>query len=294
MNDTLLPEIRSRVSRRLDYAGLSQYQIAESLGVTQTMVSKYLKKRPLRFSEPIESHVETLAMEIANSILKGEEEASRVKLLCSQCMELRATKALCPLCPVSNPRECRVCVDLLTGERFTEKDQVVSEIKRAIEIIGKLDITPLIPEVRPNIAMCTEKAESAVDVAAVPGRLIYLDGTLKYLSSPRFGVSRHLSRVLLSARKVDPTIKAVMNLKWWDDLYTVLEEEEIAVSLLNRSVHGDLPEGCERALKKGSRALVDPGGFGIEPALYIFGEGALKIALVIERILKKVKRKEVN
>lgn len=39
------------------------------------------------------------------------------------------------------------------------------------------------------------------------------------------------------------------------------------------------------------RLLVDPGGFGIEPSLYVFGEGAVQVALTVLAIADLIKEK---
>lgn len=291
VNEVLLPEIRVRVSRMLKQEGLSQHQIATLLGVTQTMVSRYLKREPQDLPEPLESHTRALTMELSESLKRGEEEEVRVKMICSQCMELRSSKNLCLLCPVKKKESCMACVELLTGSRFAENERIVQEIAQAVSILNSRDISFLVPEVRSNVAMCLPGATTPLDVAAVPGRLVLLEGELKSLSPPRFGASHHLSRVLLAAREVDGNIRAVMNLKWSERYRPILEGEGYRLNYLRRDVHGELPEGCSRALKEGVRLLVDPGGFGIEPALYVFGEGAVQVALTVIAIADLLKEK---
>jgi len=291
VNDLFLPEVRVRVSKILSERGLSQHQIASLLGVTQTMVSRYLRKEPQILLEPLESHAQALALELAESLRRGEGDDVRVKMICSQCMELRSSKAFCPLCSVKDSASCMACVELLTGSRFAENERVVQEINQAVHILNRKDISFLIPEVRSNIAMCLPGAETPLDVAAIPGRLVLLEGELKTLSPPRFGSSRHLSRVLLSAREVDSRIRAVMNLRWSERYRELLERAGYGISYLKREVHGELPGGCAKALRKGTRFLVDPGGFGIEPALYVFGEGAVQVALTVIAIAELIKKK---
>lgn len=118
-----------------------------------------------------------------------------------------------------------------------------------MNILNRKDVSFLIPEVSSNVAMCLPGATTPLDVAAIPGRLILLEGELKTLSPPRFGSSHHLSRVLLSAREVDGEIRAVMNLKWSERYWDVLKKAGYRMSYLKREVHGELPGGCARAFR---------------------------------------------
>ncbi len=43
MVNEVIPNLRKRISKKLSQEGYTQKQIAESLGITQAMVSKYLK-----------------------------------------------------------------------------------------------------------------------------------------------------------------------------------------------------------------------------------------------------------
>ncbi|RLG74815.1 MAG: bifunctional hydroxymethylpyrimidine kinase/phosphomethylpyrimidine kinase, partial [Thermoprotei archaeon] len=103
-----------------------------------------------------------------------------------------------------------------------ERWRVVEDLTRALEILeehGEL-INPLIPEVQMNVVMALPKhyARSTEDVAGVLGRVVRYGKKVKAVGPPSFGASSHLARAILKAMEFDQNIRAVLNIKYSEEV----------------------------------------------------------------------------
>ena len=105
-----------------------------------------------------------------------------------------------------------------------------------------------------------------------------MGGKARPLSSPKFGASSHLSNLLLSLRNFDPQVSIIINLRWNSVISNLLNELEINSVKLNRK--GDDLSIDEGFL--GAEALIDEGGYGFEPSLYIVGQDQERVCRIVE------------
>lgn len=106
--------------------------------------------------------------------------------------------------------------------------QVLTELRLAreelLEIPGG---TRLCAEVGMNLAACTPYAVDALDVAATEGRITSATTPagirLVANGSIDFGASKHMARLLLTLRRYDPEIGAVMNVRHTPKVLAALE-----------------------------------------------------------------------
>ena len=116
-----------------------------------------------------------------------------------------------------------------------------------------------------------------MDIAAIPGRLIPLTKGVRTLSPPEFGASKHLSSLLLAVMTLDPSLKAVMNIRYTQSMDPILLADPFNASYMDRTVFSSLEEFiCSQQLQS-REVLVDSGDFGIEPCAYIFSTNALGV-----------------
>ena len=290
----LIPSVRALIAHELYREGYSQNTIAKMLGITQASVNYYLSlgvsgyRRELDVLTQEDPHFDTVLRTLINYIKSGES-SSALTLLCSYCLQLRASKTLCKAHVEEIPqlKDCSVCSSLIGG--FEVKDlEVIKTLKLATIILEHSKHFPyVIPEVNTNIAMAKESPKSIRDIAAIPGRIVKVIDRAKAVSEPRFGASKHLAKILLAATKINPNIRAAINIKY--DRYM----KEALIALGMKFVHvRDKPRGryvsddvivneialTITRLKEVPEALIDLGGVGYEPALYIFGEDAVDVA----------------
>jgi XRE family transcriptional regulator, thiamine biosynthesis regulator len=280
INEQFLPTIRGLTARRLGELGHSQSVIADALGVSQAMVSKYLS-RP-QVMEPF-PEIEQLALEAADLIIHGADRASLTGLVCKWCFAFKEKGKLCSHHPVDS---CSVCMNLRSEEGIGERLRVLEDLEQAIGHLDGTDASVLSPQVRINIARALPESESSMDIAAIPGRLIPLTRGFRTLAPPEFGASRHLSMILLAAMGRDPEIRAVMNIRYDQTMDRVLRKGELKVGFLDRTQFGGIIEFIGSPAWDREEVIVDVGDFGIEPCTYVFGPSAVR---VVDRALTLVR-----
>jgi hydroxymethylpyrimidine/phosphomethylpyrimidine kinase len=97
---------------------------------------------------------------------------------------------------------------------FAELDLVLGNLARAVDRLEQCrEFSALIPEVRVNVAYALPAARVPAEVAAIDGRITVVRGFPRASGLPRFGVSDHLARLILEARKYDPANNAGINFR---------------------------------------------------------------------------------
>ena len=147
-------------------------------------------------------------------------------------------------------------------------------------------VLPLLsPQVRVNIAIASNDAMSKSDIAAFPGRLTPIGDKARPISSPKFGGSSHLSDLLLELRKLNPKISTIINLRWDPMISEALDKLDLKIVKLKRDDE-DLVIS-ENVLK--SNAMIDEGGYGFEPSLYIFSSESDTVCHIVENIASSMR-----
>lgn len=271
-----MPHVRSETARRLADEGFKQARIAEHLGVSQAMVSKYLRQH-VRAPPGVPAAALQSIVDRSVATVLDEERAGRLA-------------AWCPVCPQMAPRTDvkapQLVDECLRGERPTERDQaeqVLENLRAATARLERLSFARLAPAVNVNLAMAIPDARDARGVASIPGRLVEVRGRLRAVAAPEFGASRHLSQLLLDVRRQTPDRGAVACLRDGDDVRRAVKAAGLRSKVLQRS-RGEVRLPGPFA----EDALIDPGDFGIEPITYLFGTTALDVVEKAERILQNL------
>jgi len=293
ISDVFLPALRYLISKNLASYGVTQQKIAEKLGITQAMVSKYLKSDEsslLKFDEKLRKRIDGISTEITNMILRGSTEREISEYLCRACFNLREGAHLCNLCRdiLSRSEECDICMNIRSIEMLGERFEILEDLSRAIELLeNSPEVVKLMPEVRMNIAMTSKNASSPEEVASVPGRLIEVMGTIRAPMKPEFGVSRHISRVLIEVMKKTGK-RAICNIKFDEDVKSALKKMEMRCHTIDRGERRDDITELIGEIEEDIECIIDPGGFGIEPVAYILGDRATEVVEKIVRIAKLI------
>ncbi|RZD38847.1 MAG: hypothetical protein CXT75_00170 [Methanobacteriota archaeon] len=255
LTSSLFKELRGRSCRILAEDGWTQSRLGNALGVSQVMAGNYLHTLPTRYKEPIESDLQVAAKSLAEILKEGDASSWKLSIQVDN-HELNINF------PVQGSRE-RTLV------------KITDMRKRLARVIPLLS-----PQVRVNIAIATNEAVEVSDVAAFPGRLTPIGGQARPLSSAKFGGSFHLSNLLLELRKFDSKILVIINLRWDSIVSDILEKLQIVSAKLERvgeklSVHKESTE---------AEALIDEGGYGFEPSLYIIGKNHERVCKIVENL----------
>jgi len=260
LNGNLLKELRGRTCRILSNEGWTQSNLGNALGVSQVMAGNYLHTLPTRYSEPIESNLQEASLSLAE-ILKSEDVSK-------WSLNITANDQTFSINFPSQDNKERIL-------------NQISDMRRRLESIIPL----LSPQVRVNIAIASNDATSSSDIAAFPGRLTPIGDKARPLSSPKFGGSSHLSDLLLELRNFDSSIQTIINLRWDPIVYEALKKLNIKYIKLVRE--GDDLLITEKAVK--SKAMIDEGGHGFEPSLYIFSSDSESVCQIVEDLAISMK-----
>jgi predicted fused transcriptional regulator/phosphomethylpyrimidine kinase/predicted transcriptional regulator len=283
-----LPRVRTKVAKTLSKHGLPQTEIAERMGLTQAAVSKYLNRT---FTQSdLDSEAAALASRLCDMILaESSGMDAMLKAICSHCMILRIGSTTCNLHRASigelGELNCQICTDLLGGPHteFAGRAEVLQDFLAALKHIeNDANFQRIMPQVRANLVTCHKTAKTVSDVVGVPGRITLINGRARALVSPQYGASRHTATILLKVREGWSKVRACLCVSGKDEVVEAARKSGFAI-IKRESSTTDAQEIAMQAhtasvKKKGLPAIHVPGGVGVEPILYLFGNDALQLA----------------
>ncbi len=302
---TILPALRGLVTHRLHDNDYSQSKIAAIIGITQASVSMYLANNPTFHKNKMlklgikDQDIDRYTKTLCEDLIRGRVEA--IYTLTSIWRNLLISGLLCPTHKkeASILEDCDVCMRLYGSvSADIQKDEVLREVNRAAAMV---EASPLfqhvMPEVSVNIVMALPDGETEADVAAFPGRMVKIHGWVKHMLPAEFGASRHMARVLLTAMKHNPELRAAVNIKFDDKIADILSGMYLNVIHISRrdhevSLEGDVVVSAFKTKLNSGGILVpqvvtDEGGEGLEPITYIFGRNATEAVRRTLAIAKK-------
>lgn len=274
----LMPVARAETARRLAKEGLQQERIAEHLGVSQAMVSKYLR-RPPRTEALVPARFLSEVIDAGVKRALHDEATGRVPPWCPLCSTLWENGYCAASSALTELPECLRHEQVRT---LSGSEEVLGSLSAAEERIRNLSFHRILPQVRTNLAMSVANPKDSRDVAAFPGRLIELRGEIRGASGPEFGSSSHLAQLLLKLRRHQAHVRAILNARWGDDVRHALRASALRFRPLKRE-RGELLLVVPKDVRWD--AVIDPGAFGIEPAIYLLGETAQEVVSKVEKVL---------
>jgi predicted fused transcriptional regulator/phosphomethylpyrimidine kinase/predicted transcriptional regulator len=279
VNEYLIPETRKRTAKKLIKKGYTEKEVAKHLHISQGMVSKYLRFEDENY---LSNEIDFISNEISSRIIEKYSEKSNTELFCNFCIKIRENGKFCSIHHIEN---CNLCFYMYNPEKNMEKSKILFDLNITLEKLTNFDLGDVIPEVRINLAYSIENPQSIMDVAAFPGRLTVLNGKIKAIQPPQFGASRHLSKILIEYNKRQKNMRAIINLKFNKKILEWINKKGFKIALMDRNIHNNVESFIE-TLDESYNFIADPGGFGIEPAIYIFDETPTKIIEKIEVLME--------
>jgi hypothetical protein len=291
--DEFLPTFRSMLAQDLRERGLTQHEVAEALGISQSAVSKYAHGDITRHDAFVsdERVVETVDR-LAEGLASGEMSTVQA-LIETEILIRRLSRPGDHIAAIHEDRvpELREYdYDFRADEYDSEvltRERVRSSVRRGVRILEHASgFATLIPAVGSNLVECLPDADSVEDVAGVPGRIFDVKGRTEIPAEPEFGVSEHVATVLLAARDAGSDARAALNVAY--DEPTLAALESMGHAAVSFAVDGEpTTEAVRRAIESNPDATVlyQTGGFGVEPILYVLGESASDVASVARDLL---------
>ncbi|WP_341480976.1 thiamine-phosphate synthase family protein [Thermococcus argininiproducens] len=285
--EEVMPNIRAKVAGILYSKGFTQARIAEHLGITQAMVSKYLAGKYKELGGELAKEVESISEEIAALIIYGARKEDVIRFLNRAFFKMFKSGILCKgyLEYIGSDDES-LCKDIFSEE--PSRTQVLEELNLALNgLLQDMKFLKLIPEIRSNFAYSVSNPKEKNDVAAIPGRITVVKDKL-YALPPEFGASEHMAKVLIAISEMFPEVRAVLNIKYDEHIYDALKKAGFAIGFVEKKEREEdetIQLIAQEFKKRGKLdAVVDKGGFGIEPCVYLFGEDPIEVVEKVKRL----------
>jgi len=282
--EEFLPTYRSMLAEALRERGLTQNEVADLLGISQSAVSKYVhgeveRNERIRDTDRVVELVEGLADGLADGSTTPVEALIETEVLVR---ELERGGVIADLHAEAVPeladREDAFAVHD-PDSRLRAAGRVRASVRRGLRIVENTDgFGRLIPAVGSNLVEALADAETIEDVAGVPGRILEVRGRPTVPGEPEFGVSQHVASVLLTAREAGSNACAALNIRY--DPATVEALESSGLTAVEFDSEADIDEALAGALATAPDAevLYQTGGMGIEPIVYVLGPDAPTVA----------------
>ncbi|RZH68597.1 thiamine-phosphate synthase family protein [Natrinema altunense] len=283
--DEFLPTVRSLLAGDLRERGFTQSEVADVLGISQSAVSKYAHG-DVTVNDRIaaDDRVLDLVDELGTGLAAGE--ISPVQALIEIEVLIRDLESGGDLLAQLHEEAVPELADHGASFRVHDpesdlrtSERVLSSLRRGLGMLETASgFTSLIPAVGSNLVACTPDAEDVDDVAGVPGRIFDVKGRATVPADPEFGVSEHVARVLLAARRHGADVSAAINVTYEPGLIDDLTEQGHVAAEFDES--GDVASSVGAAIEDEPEATVlyQTGGMGIEPLIYVLGPDAESVA----------------
>ena len=299
MMNTFLPAMRQLVAIKLEAEGFSQSKTASMLGVTQASVSLYLSSSAAKSYSALSSlslskeEADRYASLLAEDVKGSPSEA--VSTLDSIWTSLLGRGLVCDAHRKLYPSlaQCDFCLGEYGG-RSSERSDALAHVAEAVKVLETAPGFPsVMPEVSVNIAYLPTESNQTSEVIAIPGRIVKVKNSAKATLPPEYGVSGHLARILLLVRRRLPEFRAVINLRYDRGVDRVLKKARLARLTIGGYARSGTSDGTLDALsavlQKEHRSfdvIVDTGGEGVEPNVYLFGTDAVEVALLAKKLAR--------
>ncbi|MFB6083177.1 MAG: thiamine-phosphate synthase family protein [Halorientalis sp.] len=282
--EEFLPTFRSMLAEELRERGLTQSEVADLLGISQSAVSKYVHGEVARNERLLtDERVVDLVERLGEGLIDGE--MSPVQALVETEVVVRQLEqgdVLAQLHQEAVPElaDYGGAFDVHDPDSDVRvAEQALASVRRGLTVIDNTaDFARHIPAVGTNLVEALPDATGIEDVVAVPGRIIDLKGRPEIPAEPEFGVSEYVASVLLTARDHGSDARAAINVRYDPTLVDALEARG------HTAVEFDAETGIEDAIPDAldatpdAEVLYQTGGFGIEPVMYVLGPDAPTVA----------------
>jgi hydrogenase maturation factor/predicted fused transcriptional regulator/phosphomethylpyrimidine kinase len=178
---------------------------------------------------------------------------------------------------------------------FLKHDEILKKLTETLVSLEQHpEISRLIPEVGTNVVHSKPYTESLDDIAGLSGRVVVSLGRPKVCGEVIYGGSKHVALVLLEAMKLNPKIRAAVNIVGRKEVVDVLESINIKVCRVPRLKKEKTCPIAEfiRNSKNFSYAYYHPGSYALEPSIVILSRGPKKLLDILIKVARHVKDKK--
>jgi predicted fused transcriptional regulator/phosphomethylpyrimidine kinase/predicted transcriptional regulator len=288
--EEFLPTTRSMLAEELRDRGLTQSEVAEVLGISQSAVSKYahgdVEREPL-FAE--DERVRETVAEVAEGLATGDlRPVGALVELEVLIRRLEDGGLLSQIHERQMPELSEYGSDFRVHDPDSElrtRERVRSSLQRGLRTVRNTSgFSTLIPAVGSNLVACLPEAERVEDVAGVPGRIFDVKGKVEVPGDPEFGVSEHVARVLLAARATGSDAQAALNVRYDEEIVDALVAEGRTVAEFESDDDVDAAVAAALADNPDATVLYQTGDYGVEPIVYVLGEDPSAVVAAVRSL----------
>ncbi len=184
---------------------------------------------------------------------------------------------------------------VIPSPSFSEdQSKVLKALTNALkDLVENLPIT-FMPEVGINIGFAIADAQSLQDVCALEGRLVRVGDSVDHLGTFRFGASKHIARIILTAMSFDKRVKSAMNIKYDEKTVDACTSLGFSMGNFDRSMEdtrqSTMEWGTMFAIKQLGQVpdiIYDNGGFGKEAMIRILGKDPSDVVRKLKMLVDK-------
>ena len=290
--EEFLPTVRSMFAGELRERGLTQREVAEVLGISQSAVSKYAHG-DVRVNDRIaeDDRVRELVSRLGDGLATGD--VTPTQALVETEVLIRELEAGGDVLARLHEEAVPELADHGASFRVHDpessmrtSERVLSSVRQGLRVLENASgFASLIPAVGSNLVACVPDAEDVDDVAGVPGRIFDVKGRTTVPADPEFGVSEHVATVLLAAREAGSDAAAAANIRYDPDILATLEKRGHVTAEFDED--DDVASSVAAAIEDepGATVLYQTGGMGIEPIVYVLGTDPEEVATEIRELL---------
>ncbi len=184
--------------------------------------------------------------------------------------------------------------NLIPEPSFSREElRIIEDLKEALSRLHDTLPVYFVPEVGINIGFALEKAETLDDVCALEGRLVRVGDRMGHLGGFKFGASKHIARIILTAMKFDSEIRSAMNIRYDESTIEACSNIGLTLGSFERKdepkIASTMEWGCEMAIKELGKVpdiIYDKGGIGKEPMIRILGKNPAEVVDKLKAIIK--------
>lgn len=162
---------------------------------------------------------------------------------------------------------------------YGDHDPMTLEIEVACAELKRILPLPWVPEVGINIGYAKPGSKSINDVYALEGRIMRAGDRIICLGKAKLGVSRHISKIILTCMAFDQSVRSAMNIKYVAEIVEICEKIGLKVGYFDRKKEPEsvstMEWGTEKVIKNLGFVpdiIYDFGGEGKEAMIRILGK----------------------
>ena len=282
--DEFLPTFRSLLAEELRDRGLTQSEVADLLGISQSAVSKYVhgeveQNAALLDHRGLTELVERVAEGLATGEMRSVQALVETEVFIR---ELEQGGLLATLHEDAVPELADYGGEFSVHDpdsQLRAAERTLSSVRRGLRVLENTSgFASLIPAVGSNLAQVLPDGEGIDDVAAVPGRILDVKGRATIPGDPEFGVSEHVATVLLAARAAGSPARAALNVRYDESVIAALESAGHTTATFDAETSIATAVADALADDTAVDVIYQTGGMGIEPVVYLLGPDAVTVA----------------